>query len=554
MSSFEDLADAFLAAELEDQPVRASDLGLTEFDARLDDLSADAFARRDADAAVWAARFEGIDVASLTADEAIDRDLVLATLRGRLILSDWTDWRRDPLTYSDPIVDGVFGLFLHRLRPEAELVEAAVARLDQAARALAQGRANLDPELAHPLIVRRALGSARGAARYCRDLVAQEVEAGPDRDRLAAAGAGAAAALDEWATFLEGLAERARGTWQLGENRYSRLLREKEALPFDARELRERGRAELERLAAEMRGVARRAAGGEDFHEILERANEDHAADEEGMRATYEAWTARARAFLERTGLVTLPEGERCDVVPSPVFRRPVIGVASYSSPPAFSDRMLGHFFVPFTPDGSTPDQVRQRLESNSNGDIPTVSVHEAYPGHHWHLVMRKGNPSRLRRAFSTPYFSEGWALYAERAMREQGFFEEPIHELYHLQATLFRAARIVVDTSLHLGDMPVEEAVVFMHEHAGLPEETARVEVARYCAWPTQASAYLTGCLEILRIRQRYLAARGYAGEPGRAPIALLRDFHDTIASSGALPLGLAERAVMASAAAAAR
>src|ERR671936_874511 len=101
-------------------------------------------------------------------------------------------------------------------------------------------------------------------------------------------------------------------------------------------------------------------------------------------------------------------------------------------------------------------------------------------------------------------------------------------------EAMLFLAARIVVDTSLHLGEMSVPEAVEFMMTRANMPEPTARAEVARYCAWPTQASAYLTGCLEILRIRERFLAERRGS----------LREFHDRLAASGGLPIALAERA----------
>ena len=119
---------------------------------------------------------------------------------------------------------------------------------------------------------------------------------------------------------------------------------------------------------------------------------------------------------------------------------------------------------------------------------------------------------------------------------------------LYQVEAMLFRAARIVVDTSLHAGDMTLEEAQRFMAERANLTEPTARAEVARYAAWPTQASSYLVGCLEILAIRERYLAARGFATvAPRDVPIEVIRQFHDAIATSGALPLGLAERAVRA-------
>jgi len=152
---------------------------------------------------------------------------------------------------------------------------------------------------------------------------------------------------------------------------------------------------------------------------------------------------------------------------------------------------------------------------------------------------MAHANRSKLRQVFSTSYFSEGWALYAERVMREQGFFADPKHQLYQYEATIFRAARIIVDTSLHLGEMTFDEAVRFMVEKGNLSEPNARAEVGRYCSWPTQASAYLTGMLEIVDVRTRWLAKNGKSGVPA------LRDFHDALTGSGAMPTSLAERAL---------
>ena len=204
---------------------------------------------------------------------------------------------------------------------------------------------------------------------------------------------------------------------------------------------------------------------------------------------------------------------------------------------------MHGHFFVPFPPDGARPEEIAKRLESNSYPSIPSTSVHEAYPGHHWHLSRAKLNPSHLRQWLGTSYFSEGWALYSERMMREQGFFTDLRHRMFQYEATLFRAARIVADTSLHMGEMTWDEAVVYMMENSSLTEPTAKAEVTRYCSWPTQASAYLTGCLEIVRIRDRFLSARGASTDDTEH----LRDFHNALVSSGDLPIALAERAVMA-------
>jgi uncharacterized protein (DUF885 family) len=100
------------------------------------------------------------------------------------------------------------------------------------------------------------------------------------------------------------------------------------------------------------------------------------------------------------------------------------------------------------------------------------------------------------------------------------------------LDCRIFRAARIVVDTALHCGDMTIEEAETFMATKASLSPGTAAGEVSRYCAWPTQAPSYLTGALEIERIRS------DFNGD--------LRTFHDSIAGSGGLPLGLARKAVL--------
>ncbi|MBM4434654.1 MAG: DUF885 domain-containing protein [Chloroflexi bacterium] len=535
---FADLAMTFLKEEYADSPTHASALGLTEYDERLEDLSAERFEHRRANDLEWLRRFRAVPDDGL-GEATIDRDFLVSILRGREIMHDHAMWKRQPATYLGPGLAGVFTLFLHRIRPERDLADAARARLEQVPALIEQGMANLDPALTPPIYVERAIGQAKAAARYARELVPNEVQDKGAREKVAAAGAKAADAYERFGAFLQDLQRKASGGYAVGEAVYGATLREKELLPYDARELRERGRKQYDLLAAEMRRLAKEIAGHEDWVAVLHDLNKVHAADPEGMRREYEEWTGKARAFLQRTGLVTLPPGEKCLVEPSPHFQRPVLAVASYSRPPAFTDSLTGHFFVPFPPDGTPKDEVDERLEGNCTPGIPTTAVHEAYPGHHWHLVMAKSNPSHVRRAFGTSYFSEGWALYAEKAMREQGFFEDARQELYHVEATIFRAARIVVDTSLHMGEMTFDEGVSFMMEKANLTAPNARAEVGRYCSWPTQASSYLTGMLEILGIRTRYLAKKG------KSDTSALREFHDAITSSGALPTALAARAI---------
>ena len=543
MTTFADLADEFLDAEFADSPVRASSLGLTDYDERLDDLTEASFERRRMADREFLQRFSAVEDEGLEPDQLIDRDLVISILRGRQIMDEFEIWRRQPDTYLNPGMTGIFTLFLHQLRPTDELVHAAIARMEQITGNLDAGVRNLKPELVPSIFLERAANQARAGARYVREILPAQVEDPTLRARLAEAGERAAMAYEDYIAFLEEMRPSAKGAWAIGEERYSALLREKELLGFGAAELRDRGQAAYDELAEELTRCARDLRKTDDWKQVLDELNEDHPDTPEEMRIAYEEWTERARVFLKEKGLVSFPKGEVCDVVPSPHFQRPVLAVASYMQPPPFSDRMKGHFFVPFPPDDAPPDEVAKRLASNSFPGVPTTAVHEAYPGHHWHLVMSKANPSRLRQVYRTPYFSEGWALYAERMMREQGFFTDRSHEMFQYEATIFRAARIIVDTSLHMGEMSWDDAVAFMTGHTALTEPTARAEVTRYCAWPTQASSYLTGCLEIVRIREAYFKKRKASDTDA------LRAFHDAITSSGGLPIALAERAVLATA-----
>ncbi|HAF09736.1 MAG TPA: DUF885 domain-containing protein [Chloroflexi bacterium] len=539
MSSFSDLAETFLKEEFAESPVLASSLGLTEYDEMLDDLSADAFRRHEERSSAWLKRFSAVPNETLTPAERIDRDFASSILRGRELNAPQRSWQKQPATYLNPGLQGVFSLFLHKLRPEKDLADAARARLAEVPRTLRQGMDNLDFTIVPKIYVDRAIGQARAAAKYARELVPQEVLDPATREQLAAVGGEAGDAFDAFGAFLLQKKDKASGDYAVGEDLYTALLKEKELLAYDARSLRERGREQYDLLAAELRRLAREIANTDDWVGLLDKLNKIHAPTPEAMRDEYAEWTERARSFLRDTGLVTLPKGERCTVEPSPPFQRPILAVASYNRPPAFSDSLSGHFFVPYPPDNTSAEEIQKRLEGNCSAGIPTTAVHEAYPGDHWHLVMAHFNPSKLRQIFSTPYFSEGWALYAERVMREQGFFTDPKHQLYQYEATIFRAARIIVDTSLHLGEMTFDEAVRFMVEKGNLTEPNARAEVGRYCSWPTQASAYLTGMLEIVDVRTRWLAKKG------SADVAALREFHDTLTSSGAMPTSLAERAL---------
>ena len=535
------LVDEYLTWYFAENPAHAQLLGAEGFDGLLGDHSAEAMQRRDREATAWLERFDALPPAA-DLDDEIDRRLAVAQLRGQQLLAEWPAWRRDPAAYLSITFFSLLMPYVHRLHPEEHLVEDTLGKLAQLPDVLAACRDNLDAELAAPLIVGRALGQVRTG----RAFVTASLPGMVGDERLAArvreAAEPAAAAFDETSAFLQDFQNKARGDWRMGERLYGALLTERELLGYGAPELHERGERAYAALDAELReltrAISRDSAAGEsaDWRALIESLQDDHPPTLEAMRAEYEAETERARRFARERGIVTFAQGEQCRVVPSPEFQRPVLAVASYMPPPPLTAYRVGHFFVPYAPADFTEDQLRQRLATNSRAQIPTISVHEAYPGHHWHLSWSANSTRTLRKVHRTPYFSEGWALYVETVMRDEGYFTDARHELAHVEARAFRAARIVVDTALHCGDMTVEQAEAFMVEKTALSAGTAKGEVSRYCAWPTQAPSYLTGCLEIERIRDEYLA-RGLGSR---------REFHDTIAGSGSLPLGLARAAAL--------
>lgn len=517
--------------------MHATALGIAGYDSRLDDLRQESFERRRADDARWLAELSALGPGDLEDTERVDHGYLLSTLRGRAVMADWAAWRRQPAVYLSPGLTGVHLLYLNRSLPPDELHRAAEARLGALPWNLLEGKRNLDAALVAPIFIERGIAQARAGARYVRDLLPLEAE-GPWRQRLAIAGANAAVALADFADWLESLRGAACGDYAIGAERYTALLRERELLPYDTDELLALGEDLYARYDAELAAIARHIDGSADWRELMERLRRERPASPEAMRDAYEDATNRARAFVIERGLVTLPDGERCVVAPSPPFQRPILAVASYSGPPAFSSSLTGHLFVPYPPDGTSPEEVRQRIASY--GAIEHTSVHEAYPGHHVQRVVRVAHPSAVRKSFSNSFFAEGWALYAEGVMRAAGFFADPRAEFNAVRSLFFRSVRIVVDVSLHTRRMQFDDAVRFLVERAMVPAPNARTEVGRYCSWPVQAASYMVGNLEIAKLRDRFVRASALSGAAG------LRAFHDQLLSGGDLPLSLAAEEVL--------
>jgi uncharacterized protein (DUF885 family) len=202
-----------------------------------------------------------------------------------------------------------------------------------------------------------------------------------------------------------------------------------------------------------------------------------------------------------------------------------------------------GAYYNPAAMDGSRPGTFFANLRDTSEmptWGMKTLAYHEGIPGHHFQIATARGLEGLpfIRQQPIYPAYSEGWALYAERLMAEIGLYEDdPFGDLGRLQAEMFRAVRLVVDTGLHAKDWTREQAIEYMVNTTGMGESEVTSEVERYMALPGQALAYKVGQLKILELRDRARAALG--------PKFDLKDFHTVVLENGAVPLTVLEHLV---------
>ncbi|MDX1626340.1 MAG: DUF885 domain-containing protein [Wenzhouxiangellaceae bacterium] len=210
---------------------------------------------------------------------------------------------------------------------------------------------------------------------------------------------------------------------------------------------------------------------------------------------------------------------------------------------PEFSEEgSAGAYYQRPAMDGSRPGVFFVKLlnvDEHPRFGLRTLAYHEAIPGHHFQIALQQqieGVPM-FRRMLPFTAYSEGWALYAERVAHEAGLHPDPFSELGRLQAEMFRAVRLVVDTGMHHQRWTRERAIDYMVEKTGMAATDVVAEVERYLVMPGQALAYKTGMMKILELRERARRKLGEAFD--------IRDFHRVVLMNGSMPLGILERVV---------
>ena len=525
-----DLVEARFRRILADNPIVGTYLGIHTEDHRLGDGSREAVLGELAAEKAHLAAVEALPDEGLSADARLERDLEVHNLRRQIFDTEVVrTWERRS-TALDIIGDALFLPFAQDFAPLEERLATIASRLEAVPTYLSESR---DRAVVPQVRAWQELEieSAADLPSFFDEIVsAGAALPEPERRRLAAAADGAKAAIADYAGWLRGSLASGSDDWALGREAYDELVGLRAFDGLDADAILEIGEDQLEtQKAARIRAAAEvddRATEAD----VIDRLKSDHPATFEAALDAYRDVMHRSRRYLIDHDIVTVPDDERIEVIATPEYLSNVIPFAAYFSPPKFDARPKGIYIV--TPSvGNDPNAMREHNYSS----ISNTSIHEAYPGHHLQLHVANSHPSLTRLLTDAPEFVEGWGMYSEQMMREQGFDAAANFRLNLHTDAIWRACRIILDVRMHRGEVTVDEAIRFLVEQTSFEEANARAEVRRYTYTPTYQLSYLLGKVLLLGLRADEQARLGDAFS--------LRDFHDALLRNGSLPISFHRR-----------
>ncbi len=335
-------------------------------------------------------------------------------------------------------------------------------------------------------------------------------------------------------SFLEGQQERATeedGIWKLpeGNDYFNVALARTTTTDLTAEEIHEIGLKEVARIHDEMREIMKKVAFEGDLKDFFKYLKEDeqffYPNTDEGKQAYIDSATViieNMKARLDEL-FITKPKADMI-VKRVEAFRENSAGSAFYQSP---------------APDGSRPGTYYANLANTADMpkyDMEALAYHEGLPGHHMDRSIAQeleGIP-KFRKFGGYTAYVEGWGLYSELVPKEIGMYSNPYSDYGRLAAELWRACRLVVDTGIHLKKWTREEGIAYYQDNTAASYRDCERMVERHIVMPSQATAYKIGMLKILELREDAKEKLGDSFD--------IREFHDVVLTSGAVPLNVLE------------
>jgi uncharacterized protein (DUF885 family) len=512
-------------------PTEAIYYGVEGYDHLLNDYSDQTFDAQKALVNESLDSVRRIPAGDLDADQAID----CALLEGRLAIQAYEHEKEDHRLRWPDFYLPTDAIYILTVRRTDDLGKNLLSRLHGAPGLIRQGIDNLSRDEANPprLWTEMAIEGAKGGIRFLDTLPSHpKVRAViTDPNALQSAIEDANSAIHDYAAFLEGdLLPRSRGVYAVGEEHYNLLLKNKHFLDFNAQSLLALGEDLFTTTRRELVSLAEELAPGAGIEGVARRIQDNHPSLDEVL-SVYRKAMQDARQFVAEKKLVSFPPREELHVVPTPEFRRHEIPFAAYLSPSPKDPDQVGYYYV-------TPVSDSELLREHNRVGLENTSVHESYPGHHLQFSIANSIPaaSTLPRLMNeSSVFYEGWALYCEQLMQEQGFLKSREHRFVMLKDRLWRALRIIIDVKTQTGKMTYDEAADLMVRELHFPRAQACGDLNWYSQSPAVPMGYALGWSIINRLRRQEQARLGAGFD--------LCAFHDKLLSAGSISLPLVEK-----------
>jgi len=523
--------------------------GFHQYDALLEDYS-----RAGIDANVAALhdfekRIASVDAGGLDEVRRADRELVLANIRGNLLMLETIrPWENNPDLYSSGIAAAVYVIMSRRFAPSNERLRSVIAREEKAGSVFAAARQNLKnpPQIYTEIALEQLPGLI---SFFQNDVPAAFADATdePVKQGFAKSNAALIQELTDYEQWLKSdVLPRSHGDFRIGSETFSKKLLFDEMVDTPLDQLLNIGRANLEKNQADFNRVAKELEPDKKPSEVLAELTKDHPAPDQllqSFRGTFDGLIN----FIRTKHIITIPSDVRPTLQETPPFMRATTS-ASMDTPGPFEKHATEAFFnVTLPGPHDAPEDIESRMESFNVGTIVSTSVHEAYPGHYVQFLWVGSAPSKVRKLLGASSNAEGWAHYCEQMMLDEGYGqpgvgakdarEAKLIRLGQLQDALLRNARFIVGIQLHRGQMSMDEAQEFFQKEGYQSKETAVMETKRGTVDPTYLY-YTLGKLQILKLREDAKKKQGAA--------FTLEGFHNDFMKQGFPPIKIVRRAML--------
>jgi len=547
--AFQNLADEYISDLTNFSPVTATLIGDHSADGELDDVDAAAREETLSQYKEYKVALVALDRNQLSRANQVDAEMLLHEIESKIwSIETLQEWAWNPLYYVGKSGEAIYGLVARDFAPIAQRLVAATSRLEQMPRFLEQARASIEPSRVPKVHAETAIQQNPGLSSIIEAMIVPQMDALSleQQARLNAAIETAKNALADHQTWLEEeLLPRANGDFRIGAELYDVKLAFALNSPLSRKEITARAEQEYEAVRNEMYEVAKEVyvekhpftafpdqPDGSYKQAIIRAALEEayrKLPPPDGIVDTAKEYLQQTIDFVIEHNIVTMPE-EPIEIIIMPEFQR---GVSlAYLDPPGPLDKDQPAFYaVAPLPDDWTAEQIESFLREYNLLSMQDLTIHEGVPGHYLQIALSNRYPSPLRSVLWSGPFVEGWAVYAEQMMIEEGYMEhDPLMKLINLKWYLRAVTNAIIDSAIHVDGMTQEAAMKLMVEGGFQEEREAAGKWVRAQLTSAQLSTYFVGYQEHIEMRAAVHDAWGDE--------FTLRRYHDQALSYGSPPV----------------